>query len=70
MIGANPAAGHVELRMRREGPPVSGSGVLASLFFRAKAPGLATVELQRPTVTGPDATPRPVTVRRGQVQVR
>ncbi len=47
-----------------------GGGVLASLFFRAKAPGLATVELQRPTVTGPEATPRAVTVRRGQVRVR
>ena len=70
MIATHPGKGQVELRMRRDGPPVSGSGVLASLFFRAKAPGLATVELQRPTVTGPDATPRPVTVRRGQVRVR
>ena len=70
MIATHPGKGQVELRMRRDGPPVSGSGVLASLFFRAKAPGLATVELQRPTVTGPEGTPRAVTVRRGQVRVR
>ena len=69
-VTANPAVGQVELRLGRKGPPASGAGVLASLFFRAKASGISAVEIQQPTISGADGKPISVTTRRGQVRVR
>jgi general secretion pathway protein D len=69
-LSADPTAGHIQLRLRRQGPPVSGSGVLATLVFQAKAPGASSLDILQPTVTGASSNSMPVNVTRGQVRVR
>jgi general secretion pathway protein D len=70
IASATPTAGQMTFRFQREGTPVSGSGVLAKLFFQGKASGNSAVEIQSPTVSGAGAKPIPVTVKRGQIKVR
>lgn len=67
-VSGNPAGGRVTLRLQRLGPPASGSGVLATLQFRAKSPGVGVLEIQDAAVLGLDA--KPVPVRTGRVVVR
>jgi general secretion pathway protein D len=70
IVSATPTAGQMTFRFQREGAAVSGSGVLATLFFQGKASGSSVVEIQNPTVSGAGAKMIPVTVKRGQVRVR
>jgi hypothetical protein len=69
-ISANPTAGQLELTMRREGAPTGGAGVLAMLFFHAKAPGASDVEISKAKVGGTENKVIPVSTWRGQVRVR
>jgi general secretion pathway protein D len=61
-ISANPGAGQVALHLRRQGPPSSGGGGVARLFFQAKAPGSFPITMQQATVSGADGKPIPVTM--------
>ena len=69
IVSATPTAGQITLRLQREGAPGAGSGVLATVYFQGKAVGSSAVEIQNPTVSGVDAKPVPVTVKRGQIKV-
>jgi len=69
-LSANPAVGQVALHLRRQGAPVSGSGVLARLFFQAKGPGTSPLTIQQATVSGAGGKHVPVTVERAVVVVQ
>ncbi len=69
IVSATPTAGQITLRLQRAGAPGAGSGVLATVYFQGKAVGSSAVEIQNPTVSGVDAKPVPVTVKRGQIKV-
>jgi general secretion pathway protein D len=69
-LSADPTAGRVQLRLRRHGPPVAGTGVLAALVFQAKTPGASSLDILQPTVTGASNKSIPVNVTRGQIRVR
>jgi general secretion pathway protein D len=69
-ISASPAAGQLELTMRRQGAPASGAGVLAMLFFQAKGPGVSDVDIPKSRVGGADNKVVPVSTWPGQVRVR
>lgn len=66
----NPAGGIVTLRLQRQGEPVSGQGILATLQFQAKAAGIGVLEIQDASITGPDAKPMPIRAGRAVVRVR
>jgi hypothetical protein len=69
-LSADPVAGRIQLQLRRQGAPVSGGGVLATLIFQAKASGASPIDIVQPSVTGASSKSIPVTVTRGQVRVR
>jgi general secretion pathway protein D len=69
-LSADPTAGRMELHLRRQGPPVSGSGVMATVIFQGKQAGSSSIEILQPTVTGAGSKSIPVSVVRGQVRVR
>jgi len=51
-IEANPGAGRLQFSFGRRAKPVSGTGVLASLVFRAKQPGVSKVEIMSARILG------------------
>ncbi len=61
-VSANPGAGQVALHLRRQGPPASGGGVVAKVFFHAKLPGNFPVTIQQATVSGAEGKMAPVTM--------
>ncbi|MGH7164599.1 MAG: hypothetical protein ACREIS_03620, partial [Nitrospiraceae bacterium] len=61
-VSANPGSGQVALHLRRQGPPITGGGVLAKFFFQAKAPGSFPLMIQQATVSGADGKTIPVTM--------
>ena len=69
-VSANPAVGQVALHLRRQGATVSGSGVLARLYFQAKSAGTSPLTIQQATVIGAGGKHIPVTVERAVVQVQ
>jgi len=69
-VSANPAVGQVALHLRRQGAPVSGSGVLARLFFQAKGAGTSPLTIQQATVSGAGSKHVPVTVEQAVVVVQ
>jgi general secretion pathway protein D len=69
-VSANPAVGQVALHLRRQGAPVSGSGVLARLFFQAKGAGTSPLTIQQATVSGAGGKQVPVTVEPAVVVVQ
>ncbi len=69
-LSATPAAGQVELRLRRQGPPASGSGVLATLVFQAKKAGASPVVIQKSMVSGAGGKVVPVKPEIGLIRVK
>ena len=69
-VSANPAVGQVAVHLRRQGASVSGSGVLARLFFQAKTAGTSPLTIQQATVIGAGGKHIPVTVERAVVVVQ
>jgi general secretion pathway protein D len=69
-VSANPAVGQVAIHLRRQGASVSGSGVLARLFFQAKSAGTSPLTIQQATVVGAGGKHIPVTVERAVVVVQ
>jgi len=69
-LSADPTSGRAQLQLKRQGPPLSGSGVLASLIFQGKKAGLSAVDILQPTVTTADNKATPVSVVRGQIRIR
>jgi hypothetical protein len=69
-LSADPTSGRTQLQLKRQGPALSGSGVLASLIFQGKKVGLSAVNILQPVVTGTESKATPVSVVRGQIRVR
>ena len=69
-VGVSPQAGRVELLLRRKGAPVSGGGVLGTVFFQAKTPGTSAVEVNLSPAGVAGSAPITMAPGRGTVQVR
>jgi general secretion pathway protein D len=63
-------AGEIELRLGSPDKPITGSGVLGTLLFKAKAIGKVPVEIQMPGGGTGEAMPPRVLVARGEILVR
>lgn len=67
----NLATGRIEFRYSPPPmtPPVSGSGVVATITFRGRTPGSSAVTFSNPLLTDPSALPIAVTAQNGQIVV-
>ncbi len=71
-VEANPVVGSVVVRLKGagEGKGVSGSGVLATLAFEGKAPGVSPVSIQTPSLLSAEKGAIPATGGQGVMRVR
>jgi general secretion pathway protein D len=69
-LSADPTSGRTQLQLRRQGPPLSGSGVLASLIFQGKKAGVSAVDIVQPTIGNGESKATAVNVVRGQIRIR
>ena len=67
---ASPGAGRLELSLGRRAKPLSGTGVLASLTFRAKRPGVSKLEIMSAKMFGPEDGPVAFSTSPGLIHVR
>jgi general secretion pathway protein D len=71
-VDANPVVGSVVVRIKgaQEGQGVSGSGVLVTLAFEGKAPGVSPVSIQAPNLVSAGKAPIAATGGQGVLRVR
>lgn len=69
-LTADPANGHVAIRLRQQDAATAGPDVLTTLVFQAKASGTSPIMIQQSTGDGPAADLSPAPNERGFVHVR
>ena len=67
---ASPRAGTLELHMGRRTTPVSGTGILASVVFKAKRPGVSRIEITKGKISGSEEEQIAFITSAGTIRVR